>query len=170
MHRAGVLGSHFVQLIVPFGLFAPQPIASVAGGLIVFHQLWLIVSGNYSWLNWLTVVLGITAFDDSIIRAVLPLAPLGTAPRGIVIDVLLYVVGVGTILLSIKPALNLLSHNQLMNHSYNRFHLVNTYGAFGSVTKQRYEIVIEGTEETVLSPQTQWQEYEFKGKVGDPRR
>jgi hypothetical protein len=169
-HRFGVLFSHFVQLIVPFGLFAPQPFASVAGGLIIFHQLWLIVSGNYSWLNWLTVILGITAFDDSIIGAVLPIAPGVTAHRGIVIDALLYLVGAATIVLSIEPVLNLFSRNQLMNHSYNRFHLVNTYGAFGSVTKQRYEIIIEGTEETVLTPQTLWQEYEFKGKVGDPRR
>ena len=61
MHQFAVLFSHFVQVIVPFALFAPQPIASIAGGLIIFHQLWLIVSGNYSWLNWLTVALGVTA-------------------------------------------------------------------------------------------------------------
>jgi len=64
MHRFSALVSHFIQVIVPFGLFAPQPIAAIAGGLILFHQLVLIVSGNYSWLNWLTVVLGFSAFDD----------------------------------------------------------------------------------------------------------
>ncbi|TMF22325.1 MAG: lipase maturation factor family protein, partial [Chloroflexi bacterium] len=41
---------------------------------------------------------------------------------------------------------------------------VGTYGAFGSVTKERYEVVIEGTDDAVLTPQTQWREYEFKGK------
>src|SRR5947209_3003362 len=65
MHKLSVLFSHFVQLIIPFGLFAPQPFTSIAGGLIILHQLLLIVSGNYSWLNWLTVVLGVTAFSDS---------------------------------------------------------------------------------------------------------
>ena len=57
-----------------------------------------------------------------------------------------------------------------MNYSYNPFHLVNTYGAFGSVTKKRYEIVIEGTDEPFVSDQTRWQEYEFKGKPGNPSR
>lgn len=30
-----------------------------------------------------------------------------------------------------------------MNRSFDRFHLVNTYGAFGSVTKQRYEVIVQ---------------------------
>src|SRR5262249_28286467 len=82
MHRTGVSGSHVVQLIAPFVLFAPQPFASIAGALIIFHQLWLIVSGNYSWLNWLTVVLGITAFDDAVLRYNLPMALPSLARRG----------------------------------------------------------------------------------------
>ena len=56
-----------------------------------------------------------------------------------------------------------------MNYSYNPLHLSNTYGAFGSVTKQRYEIVIEGTDEPVITAQTKWQEYEFRAKPGYPR-
>jgi len=170
MHQFSVLFSHFVQVIVPFGLFAPQPLASVAGGLIIFHQLWLIVSGNYSWLNWLTVVLGISAFDGSILAAVLPVTVPQTAARPLFFDGLLYVLGAATVLLSIRPVLNLFSKKQLMNYSYNRFHLVNTYGAFGRVTRKRYEIVIEGTDEPVITGQTRWQEYEFKAKPGDLRR
>jgi hypothetical protein len=54
-----------------------------------------------------------------------------------------------------------------MNTVYNRFHFVGTYGAFGSITRQRYEIVVEGTEDTVLTQSTKWCEYEFKGKPGD---
>jgi hypothetical protein len=57
-----------------------------------------------------------------------------------------------------------------MNTSFDPLHLVNTYGAFGSVTKERYEIVIEGTDELVLTPSTVWLEYEFKAKPGDVRR
>jgi hypothetical protein len=170
MHRAGVLGSHVVQLIAPFVLFAPQPFASIAGALIIFHQLWLIISGNYSWLNWITVVLGVTAFDDAVLRRVLPISFPPIAPRGEAYDMLLIVIAVGTALLSIQPVMNLVSRNQIMNTSYNPFHLVNTYGAFGSVTKIRYEIVIEGTDESILTDRTLWQEYEFKGKPGNPMR
>ena len=57
-----------------------------------------------------------------------------------------------------------------MNTSYNRWHLVNSYGAFGSVTKNRYEIIVEGTREEYVGAHTAWQEYEFKGKPGDPGR
>src|SRR5262249_26900276 len=131
MHRLSVLFSHFVQVIVPLGLFAPQPFASMAGGLIIFHQLWLIVSGNYSWLNWLTVALGISAFSDSVLWRLIPLPIQQTVPRPEFVNVLLYLIGGATVLLSIQPVLNLFSKRQLMNYSYNRFHLVNTYGAFG---------------------------------------
>jgi len=158
MHRFAVLFSHFVQVIVPFGLFAPQPFASIAGALIVFHQLWLIVSGNYAWLNWLTVVLGVTAFSDWIASPPL-------APRSMLNDGVLYLLGAATIVLSIRPALNLFSKHQLMNYSYNPFHIVNTYGAFGSVTKERYEIVIEGSDDL-----NQWREYGFKARPGDVQR
>jgi lipase maturation factor len=169
VHRFSVLFSHFVQVIVPFGLFAPQPVAGIAGGLLIFHQLLLIVSGNYSWLNWLTVVLGITAFSDSILSVLGIAIPL-TQADPLWFQILLYVIAAGAVALSIKPALNLFSSNQLMNYSYNPFHLINTYGAFGSVTRTRYEIVLEGTDEPILNERTQWQAYEFKAKPGDPRR
>ena len=64
---------------------------------------------------------------------------------------------------------NLISPHQLMNFSFDPFHLVNTYGAFGSVTKERYEIVVEGTADHPLG-EAGWKAYEFKGKPGDPRR
>ena len=170
MHRFSALVSHFVQVVVPFALFAPQPAASIAGALIIFHQLVLIVSGNYSWLNWLTVVLGLSAFDDRILGFAIPVhAPLLVAGP-LSFDVVLYVLAAATLLLSIQPALNLLSPNQAMNLSYNPFHLVGAYGAFGNVGKERYEIVIEGTMDRVITPVTRWQEYEFKGKPGDPKR
>ena len=169
-HRFSVLFSHFVQVIVPFGLFAPQPIASIAAALIVFHQLWLIVSGNYSWLNWLTAVLGVAGFSDGILRFVLPLNTPPLLPRPLGFDILLYLVSAMAVVLSVPPLLNLFSRNQLMNYSYNRFHLVNTYGAFGSVGRERYEIVLEGTSDRIITPATQWKEYGFRAKPGDPKR
>src|SRR5207253_10623782 len=127
-------------------------------------------SGNYSWLNWLTVVLGITAFSDSFLGNVLPIHAAQTIPSPPIINGLLYVIAGGTVLLSVQPVLNLCARNQVMNYSYNRFHLVNTYEAFGSVTKQRYEIVIEGTEDPFVTDQTRWYEYGFKAKPGEPGR
>jgi hypothetical protein len=170
MHRFSVLFSHFVQVIVPFGLLAPQPIASIAGAFTIVHQLLLIVSGNYSWLNWLTVALGFSAFSDSVLRHVLPFSAPATIASSLPVMIVLFSLAFATVLLSIQPALNLASPNQKMNFSYNPFHLVGTYGAFGSVTRTRYEIVIEGTEEAVITDGTAWREYGFKAKPGDPHR
>ncbi len=63
--------------------------------------------------------------------------------------------------LSIKPLMNLISHEQRMNESYNRFHLINSYGLFGSITKVRYEVVISATSDQTLTEQTIWKEYIF---------
>ncbi len=171
VHRFGVLFSHFLQVVCPLGLFAPQPIASVAAALCVTQQMWLIVSGNYSWLNWLTVVLGVAGFSDEVLRYGLPFldsSALHPAPVGF--TAVLWMVGALTVALSVQPVLNLFSARQRMNFSYNRWHLVNTYGAFGSVTRERHEIVLEGTRDAVPTPASRWQEYGFKGKPGDLHR
>jgi hypothetical protein len=72
--------------------------------------------------------------------------------------------------LSWWPVRNMLSRHQHMNASFNTVHLVNTYGAFGSVTKVRNEVVIEGTRDTQITASTEWREYEFKGKPGNTHR
>jgi lipase maturation factor len=170
MHRFSALISHFIQVIVPFGLFAPQPIAAIAGALLISQQLLLIVSGNYSWLNWLTVILGFSAFNDRILSFILPLHTSALLPRPLSFEILLYLLAAAAVALSIKPALNLISPHQMMNYSYNPFHLVGAYGAFGQVGRERYEIIIEGTTDRVITPATQWREYSFKAKPGDPKR
>ena len=57
-----------------------------------------------------------------------------------------------------------------MNTAFDPLRLVNTYGAFGSITRVRREIIVEGTSDGVVTPATEWREYEFKGKPGDPMR
>ena len=60
----------------------------------------------------------------------------------------------------------MLSPGQIMNTSFDPFDLVNTYGAFGSIGRERYEIVLEGTADDPQSPSARWQEYEFPCKPG----
>ena len=169
VHKAGVAVNHFVELIVPFGYFAPQPISGIAALVTIGFQGVLIVSGNLSWLNWLTLVLCIPALDDRFLSW-LPLSPPALYEAAIVHRGAIYVLAAVVAVLSIAPTLNMLSASQVMNTSFEPFHLVNTYGAFGTITRTRYEIVIEGTDEPSVSPNTVWREYEFKGKPGDPSR
>ena len=58
-----------------------------------------------------------------------------------------------------------------MNTSFEPLRIVNTYGAFGSVTKDRTEVVLEGTlASDPNSPSAEWREYEFKCKPGNVTR
>ena len=169
LHRVEVLGNHFAQLCAPWLLFLPQPFAAFGGIVILGTQGWLVLSGNFAWLNVITMTLAISAFDDAALGRILPLAhgalDLPVWLGAIVLAVTGIIAG-----LSYRPARNLVSRHQLMNASFDPLHIVGTYGAFGSVTKERYEVVVEGTEEVVLRPDTAWQEYEFKAKPGDVRR
>jgi hypothetical protein len=72
--------------------------------------------------------------------------------------------------LSIAPVRNLLSPHQAMNRSFDPLHLVNTYGAFGTVGRERDEVIIEGTSDPEPGPDTVWRAYEFPCKPGDPAR
>ena len=170
VHHGGVLLNHFVELIVPFGYFAPQPVATIAGLITMGFQLTLMLGGNFSFLNLLTIVLAVPMLDAKflakIVRVKAP-ALLGPAPAlEWAAGALAVVVGV----LSVPVVLNMLSSRQLMNYSYNPLELVNTYGAFGSIGETRYEVIVEGTDAAQVTPETDWREYEFKGKPGDPRR
>jgi len=72
--------------------------------------------------------------------------------------------------LSVNPVANMLSRGQLMNASFDPFDLVNTYGAFGGVLRERHEIVLQGTDDERPDDRARWLDYEFKCKPGDVER
>ena len=106
----------------------------------------LIVSGNLSWLNWLTLVLCVPLISDRWL-AWLPVHRPPALSTGPAYQVAIYVVAAAVALLSIGPVMNMLSSRQMMNASFDPLHLVNTYGAFGSITRERFEIVLQGTDD-----------------------
>jgi len=165
LHRVEVAANHVAQLVVPFGLLLPQPVATFAAAAVIVTQLWLVLSGNFSWLNWVTIVLALAAVDSSALAGP---RSYGSAPLWYV--VLVCAVTALMVVLSYWPVRNMISRGQQMNVSFNTLHLANTYGAFGNVTRLRHEIVIEGTDDERPTGETVWREYEFKGKPGDVRR
>lgn len=171
LHKVEVVANHAAQLVAPVGLFAPQPVAAVAGGVIVVTQAWLVASGNFSWLNVLTIALTVVAFDDRLLGAFLPLRPPEQLTVGPVwLSALVVAATLLVLVLSWWPVTNMASRRQVMNRSFNPLRLVNTYGAFGAVTRQRREVVVEGTTDPEPSAATRWREYQFTGKPGDPHR
>lgn len=165
-----VFGNHVVELAVPFLFFLPQPYAGIGGIITILFHLWLMASGNFAFLGFLTMVLAIPTLSDAHLKYLIPVgvgALTGLSPPYLYT---IYAVSALVILLSYFPVVNMLSPRQVMNTSFNPIHLVGAYGAFGSITRPRYEVIIEGTNEHILTPQTQWREYEFIGKPGDVHR
>jgi hypothetical protein len=168
-HRLGVAVNHVVEVAVPFLYFAPQPFAALAGVVTILFQAWLMLTGNFSWLNFLTVVLAVSTFSDGTLAAL----PGVTAPAAAATPLPLLVAGYAFAALvvwrSVPIVRNLLSERQAMNRSFDPLKLVNTYGAFGSITKRRHEVVVEGTTERDAG-EGDWKAYEFPGKPTDTGR
>jgi hypothetical protein len=168
VHAGGVVANHVVELGLPLLVFGPRPARLLVGWASVVFQVVLILSGNLSFLNWLTMVVAIACFDDKawpfrVFRREAP--PMQRA--GFARSATLGWAGV-VALLSIQPVLNMLSPTQAMNQSFDPFHFVNTYGAFGSIGQVRYELVIEGTADEHPGPTSEWRAYDFPCKPTDP--
>ncbi|WP_405975380.1 lipase maturation factor family protein [Streptomyces sp. NBC_00988] len=163
LHRVEAAANHVTQLIVPVLLFTPQPIATAAASLMIATQLWLVLSGNFSWLNWITIVLALSAIR-------FPHTPPPVPDPPVWYEVVVFTVAALLLWLSHRPVRNMISRRQIMNRSFDPLHLVNSYGAFGTVSRIRYEVVVEGTADAVPREDSGWREYEFRGKPGDPRR
>jgi Lipase maturation factor len=169
-HKLSVLGNHFTELVVPFAYLAPMPFSGVAGAITLFFHGWLFASGNFAFLGFLTMVIALSTIGDAWWTRIARVKPPQLTPPGRVHSYILMALGGLVALLSLYPVVNMLSPGQEMNASFEPLHLVNTYGAFGSVTRPRYEVIVEGTGDTVLTAETQWHEYEFIGKPGDVNR
>ncbi len=180
VHKLEVLYNHFVELVAGWFALAPDAwrrLRLVGGAAMLAFQVSLILSGNLSFLNYLTIVPILACFDDAFLSRFLPGRFVAAAARAArraepsraqrIAAVALAVV---VALLSIPVVLNLASSGQVMNTSFDSLDLVNTYGAFGTVGRERYEIVFEGTRDSVPGDATRWSAYEFPAKPGDPMR
>jgi hypothetical protein len=173
--KMGVWYNWLAELVAPLFVFGPRIARHVAGTVIIFLQVFLILSGNLSFLNWLTVIPSLACFDDAFWSRLLPHAltrraqhaattAIPSRPMTITAWTVTVIIG----LLSIQPVLNMLSPDQIMNTSFDPLNLVNTYGAFGSVGRERYNIVFEGTYDDIPTDSANWIAYPYKGLPTNP--
>lgn len=172
--KLSVFFNHFVELVVPFFIFGPRTLRHIAGVIFVVFQLQIMAGGNYAWINHLTLVMIIPCFDDGFLAKMTPSFWLksynkikGFQSFFVTRRVFNVVLTAWILYLNYLPMKNLWGPRQVMNRSYDQFHLVNSYGVFGSVTKRRTEIIIEGTQDKTVGPNTQWKAYEIPCKPGD---
>ena len=168
--RGGTFFNHFAELVAPWFVFWPRLARTIAGSVIVAFQLTIFLGGNLSFLNWLTIVPALACFDDRTWSKVLPprLTKRARAAQAaaVVSRPMLgtaWAIGALVALLSIQPVLNIFSPHQIMNRSFDPLDLVNTYGAFGAVGKERLNVVFEGTNEAEPNDDANWKSYSYEG-------
>ncbi len=174
--RFGVLWNHFTEIIVPFYAFFGKIMRNLGGVLFVLFQGALIVSGNLSFLNWLTIAISVSFFDDRFLKYILPNALVEAAEdasdRADSVStgrkVVLLLATLLVCVFSVPVVVNMASPEQEMNMSVTSLNLVNSYGAFGSVTEKRYELVVQGTRDRNIDADTEWKTYDFPAKPDDP--
>src|SRR5712692_1890003 len=71
-HQVETAWNHFIELIAPWFSFGPRTARHIAGVLLVSFQIFLIISGNLSFLNYVTIIPFLACFDDTFLRRVLP--------------------------------------------------------------------------------------------------
>jgi hypothetical protein len=168
--RAGTFFNHLAELVAPWFVFWPRLARLVAGSVIIAFQITIALGGNLSFLNWLTVVPALACFDDRAWARVLPrylTKRAATAQAAAVVSPPMsrtsWAVGALVAVLSIQPVLNIFSPHQIMNTSFDPLDLVNTYGAFGTVGKERFNVVFEGTNDLSPDEEADWKPYPYKG-------
>jgi hypothetical protein len=168
--QVGVWFNWLAELVAPWFAFGPRTARHAAGAVMVLFQLSIILSGNLSFLNWLTIVPALACFDDGFWARLLPgalvrkaQAAAARAEESRPMRVTAWVVTAVIALLSIQPALNIVSPGQVMNTSFDPLDLVNTYGAFGTVGQERLNVVFEGTSDQYPGDSAHWKPYPYKG-------
>jgi lipase maturation factor 1 len=176
MQSLSVLILFLIELILPFTFFMPRVLRLVGAGGTAALQVLILLTGNYTFFNFLTIVLCILLLDDGLLYRFFPAhlrvkaeqAAVQSMPRWhtiLIVPVAALVLMLGVIRFSSHftgelPPLAV----QLLRASA-PFRIVNRYGLFAVMTDHRSEIIIEGSSDGIT-----WFEYEFLYKPGDVTR
>ena len=172
-----------VEIIVPFFIWAPRRLRLLSAGLIIFLQIAIAITGNYCFFNLLTIALCLLLIDDSVVaspcRGVLvgrsqDAAIPRTRDRGysrlsiwvpIAVLIVTLPLNLWLIFSAFKPRAPWPGALAFAYRYVEPFRIVNGYGLFRVMTKERREIIIEGSTDGM-----DWLPYEFKWKPGDVKR
>jgi len=181
VQKFSTAASLFIEIPVPFLIFAPRRVRMIGAALMILLQLVIAATGNFAYFNWLTIVLCITLFDDRFLRHIFPThlvaAMLESAQQSkpaLLLRVIVAVVALVILVVSLTqlvmatlslPRVAIPRPVQELSNTLAPFGIVNSYALFVNMTTTRPEIIVEGSNDG-----TTWLAYEFKYKPGDPTR
>lgn len=169
-----------IELGAPFLIFGPRRIRFCGAAAMIFLQLLILLTGNYTFFNFLTIALCLLLLDDFVLQNLMPrrLSKLLTCslqpairprlwPRFILIPLLIVILSVSSFqVVSLFGARSvLLEPLAFLDARVASLRTVNSYGLFAVMTTSRKEIIVEGSDDGIT-----WLPYEFKYKPGDVSR
>lgn len=155
----------FVEIIVPFFIWAPRRFRHIAAGLLIFLQVVIAATGNYCFFNLLTIALCLLLFDDALLsrRSIRGPRSARALPSFAAIAVLVISLPVNLMLIvsAFRPRAERFRPIATLHSYIEPLRIVNGYGLFRVMTKARPEIIVEGSADGL-----EWLPYEFKWKPG----
>ncbi|HVZ19990.1 MAG TPA: lipase maturation factor family protein [Vicinamibacterales bacterium] len=175
--KGSCAGVFVIELAVPFLVFAPRRLRVIGGLVMAVFQVLILLTGNYTFFNYLTIAIFLWLADDAALRRVVPRGMIDrlSAPsvrrlrRSVVRRAAAAVVAAGLTAASsvsllgifgVRPAW--LSPAVALARQLAPLRSVNGYGLFAVMTTTRPEIRVEGSDDGVT-----WRAYGFKDKAGD---
>ena len=177
-HKLSALVVFVVEGIVPFLIFFPRPVRRWAFFILAGFQIIILLTGNYCFFNFLTILLCVTLLDDQFLKKYLPggwiermekhFKEIEKPPRrwgekflAGCLAVLVGTVSVRQLLAFPFASLPFLKPVDQVVRVIEPFRTINTYGLFSMMTTKRLEIIIQGSRDGQA-----WLDYEFKWKPG----
>jgi len=169
-----------IELGAPFLIFGPRRIRFLGATSLVLLQGLILLTGNYTFLNYLALALCLLLLDDFVFQNLLLenivgyLIPNARAARGraswpgfVVVPLAVVIVTVSAFqIISLSGVSSrCLAPAAWLDSEIAPLRTVNSYGLFAVMTTTRNEIVVEGSDDG-----THWLPYEFKYKPGDVNR
>jgi predicted DCC family thiol-disulfide oxidoreductase YuxK len=163
-----------VEIVVPFFIWAPRRPRLLAAGLLVFLQIVIAITGNYCFFNLLTIALCLLLIDDTVAASLREARTFPAAKRlqdrvsiygATAVIIVMLPLNAWLIFTAFKPEAKWPRPLAFVYERVEPFRIANGYGLFRVMTKDRKEIMIEGSADGI-----DWLPYEFKWKPGDVMR
>ena len=178
VHKISATITLVIETVVPLLFFAPRFLRHIGGISIVLLQIIIMITGNYTYFNILTITICLLLFDDKFLNNSIP----KSLKKRLVFDknqrhktinnpkkIAIYcfsaiVIFLGSIQLSttLFGFWSLPISIQRTVKAISPLRTFNRYGLFTVMTTSRPEIIIEGSNDGTI-----WKEYEFKHKPSD---
>jgi hypothetical protein len=170
-HKASTCSMFFAELIVPLAIFSPAEVRLGVFLLFVGLQFFIWFTGNFSYLNHMTVVFCLILLHNRYLGALEGIVP-AHEPSELLWRILISIGAIAFLGLQLICLIHTFYPARLFRRILSWVspcHIAYPHGIFAIMTTKRYEIIVEGSDDG-----EQWREYQFFYKPGDlawrPRR